>query len=57
LRTGLEDKLDIFLDLDFKLTCMVWRKFVKLTSTHQARLVDMLNSTIAREVIGSELDV
>ena len=57
MRTGLEDKLDIFLDLDFKLTCMVWRKFVKLTSTHQARLVDMLNSTIAREVIGSELDV
>ena len=31
--------------LDFKLTSMVWRVFVKLTSTHQARLVDRLNFT------------
>jgi hypothetical protein len=70
-RTVLEDELDIWvclcfelvnfhevlIPLDFKLTCMVWRVYMKLTSTHQASLVDRLNFTMATEVISSELYV
>eukprot|EP00092_Neocalanus_flemingeri_P105699 GFUD01135509.1.p2 GENE.GFUD01135509.1~~GFUD01135509.1.p2 ORF type:complete len:114 (+),score=46.95 GFUD01135509.1:304-645(+) len=66
IRTVLEDELDILVSLcselvsfhqvviplDFKLTCMVWRVYVKLTSTHKTRLVDRLDLT---EVISSEL--
>ena len=69
MRMVLEDELDILVSLcfelvnfyevliplDFKLTCMVWRVFVKLTSTHQARLVDRLNFTMAAEFISQEL--
>ena len=36
---------------------MVWRVFMKLTSTDQARLVDRWNFTTATEVISSELYV
>ena len=71
MRMVLEDELDILVSLcfelvnfyevliplDFKLTCMVWRVFVKLTSTHQARLMDRLNFNMATEVISQELYV
>ena len=69
MRTVLEDELDILLELclelvnfheiliplDFKLTCMVWRVYVKLITTHQARMVDRFNFSQAPEVISKEL--
>jgi len=69
MRTVLEDELDILLELclelvnfheiliplDFKLTCMVWRVYVILITTHQARMVDRFNFSQAPEVISKEL--
>ena len=46
---------EVQIPLDVKLTCVVWRVNVKLTSTHQARLVDRMNFTMATEVISQEL--
>jgi len=69
MRTVLEDELDILISLclelinfhdiliplDFKLTCMVWKVYVKLTTTHQARMIEKFNFSQAPEIVSSEL--
>ena len=39
--------------LDFKLSCMMWK--LASSSTHQARLVDILELTLATVVVNKEL--
>ena len=48
---------EVLIPLSLELTCMVWKVYLKLTSTHQARLVDRFNFTMATEVVSSELYV
>jgi len=69
IRTVLEDELDILITLcidlvsfhdvliplDFKLACMVWRLYVKMTTTYHDRLYSRLNLVLAIEVLSKEL--
>ena len=69
IRTVLEDELDILvtlcvdlvgfhdvlIPLDFKLACMVWRLYVKMTTTYHDRLYNKLNLVLAIEVLSKEL--
>ena len=48
---------ELLIPMDLELTCMVWKVYLKLTSTHQAWLVDRFNFTMATEVVSSELYV
>ena len=61
IRTVLEDELellvslcnsllgfhDILIPLDFKLTCMVWKLYLKLTTKHQVKLSNRLELSAA----------
>ncbi len=69
IRTVLEDELellvslcnsllsfhDILIPLDFKLTCMVWKLYLKLTTKHQTKLSNRLELSAATEKVSSEL--
>ena len=69
IRTVLEDELellvsvcnsllgfhDILIPLDFKLTCMVWKLYLKLTTKHQAKLSNRLELSAATDKVSSEL--
>ena len=69
IRTVLEDELkllvdlcnsllsfhDILIPLDFKLTCMVWKVFLKLTTKYQTKLSNRVELSAATEKVSSEL--
>lgn len=47
---------DVLIPLDFKLTCMVWKLYLKLTAKYQAKLVDRLDFSKATEKVSEELN-
>jgi len=47
---------DVLIPLDFKLTCMVWKLYFKLTAKYQAKLVDRLDFSKATEKVSEELN-
>ena len=69
IRTVLEDELellvslcnsllgfhDILIPLDFKLTCMVWKLYLKLTTKHQVKLSNRLELSAATDKVSAEL--
>jgi len=70
VRTVLQDELDILvklcedlvnfhdvlIPLDFKMTCMAWKLYLKLTSKYQAKLFDKLDFSKATEKVSEELN-
>lgn len=69
VRTVLEDELDllvtvcqdlvsfhdVLIPLDFKLTCMVWKLYLKLTTKYQSKLTDKLDFSKAMNKVSEEL--
>ena len=69
IRTVLEDELellvlviddllgfhDVLIPLDFKLTCMVWKLYLKLTTKYQTKLVDKVDLGRAADKVSAEL--
>ena len=51
----LVDFHDVLVRLDFKLSLMVWRVYIQLTSKHQEKLTNQMDLSLATNKISSEL--